>query len=124
MRPVRLGAVLFIFVIAAFAGACAAGGGGEGGTTTDRYVITATELAPYATLNAYEGVRRLRRFWLQGQGGRSPRVFINGNELGGAPSLEEYACDQIVEMRFIQPNQAMTDFGPDYAGGIIQVTLR
>jgi hypothetical protein len=79
---------------------------------------------PYATLNVYEAVRRLRRFWVQGSGGRSPRVFVNDVEMGGAPSLEDYRSDMVAEIKFIQPNLAMTQFGPDYAGGVIQVTLR
>lgn len=123
MRYARFAALGLILVAAA----CASGGGGGaggGGGSEDRYLLTATELTPYATLNVYEAVRRLRRFWLQGSGGRSPRVFVNDREMGGAPSLEEYRADQVAEIRFIQPTNAMTQFGPDYAGGVIQVTLR
>ena len=107
-----------------FAAACAAGGGAGGGGSTDRYVLTAEELAPYATLNAYDTVRRLRRFWIQGSGGRSPRLFVNGNEMGGAPTLQEYQTDMIQEIRFLQGTDAMTEYGPDYQGGVILVTLR
>lgn len=121
MRCARLATLGLILVAAA----CASGGGGAGGGgSTDRYLLTSADLTPYATLNVYETVRRLRRFWLQGSGGRSPRVFVNNQEMGGAPSLEEYRTDQVAEIRFIQPTDAMTQFGPDYAGGVIQVTLR
>ena len=106
------------------AAACASGGGSGGGSSSDRYLLTGEDLMPYATLNVYEAVRRLRRFWVQGSGGRSPRVFVNGVEMGGAPSLEEYRSDMVAEIKFVQPNLAMTQFGPDYAGGVIQVTLR
>ena len=109
-----------------FAAACASGGGGGGGDegSTDRYVLTSGDLAQYATYNLYETIRRARRFWLQGTGGMSPKVFVNEVEMGGAPSLEEYMADMVAEVRFIQPNIAMTQYGPDYAGGVIQVTLR
>jgi hypothetical protein len=113
------------FGLILFAAACASGGGGgESGSSSDRYLLTATDLAPYATQNLYEAVSRLRRFWLQGSGGRSPRVFVNKQELGGAPSLEEYGAGDVAEVRFIVSNVAMTQYGPDYAGGVIQITLR
>jgi hypothetical protein len=44
--------------------------------------------------------------------------------MGGGPSLQEYQTDMVAEIRFIQPTDAMTQYGPDYAGGVIQVTLR
>jgi len=113
-----------VFGLVLLAAACASGGGGGTGSSSDRYVLTAEDLAPHANLNLYEAVSRLRRFWIQGSGGRSPRVFINNQELGGAPSLEEYMTSQVLEIRFIRSSQAMTQFGPDYAGGVIQVTLR
>jgi hypothetical protein len=110
------------------AAACASGGGGGGGEEAsggqDRYRLTAEDLVPYATQNVYEAVRRLRRFWLQGSGGRSPRVFVNGNEMGGGPSLQEYQCTQVVEIAFVTSNDAMTRYGPDYAGGVINLTIR
>jgi len=112
------------------AAACASSGGGGGGGeeaegAQDRYLITAMDLQPYGgSITAHEAVRRLRRFWLQGSGGRSARVFINGNEMGGPNHLAEYSAADIVEMKFIQSNVAMTQFGPDYAGGVIQVTTR
>jgi hypothetical protein len=122
MRYSRFSA--FGLILLAAACASGGGGGGESGGSSDRYLITAEDLAPFATLNLYEAVNRLRRFWLQGSGGRSPRVFINTQELGGAPSLEEYGAADAAEVRFIQPNVAMTQFGPDYVGGVIQVILR
>ena len=123
MRLVRIAAVGMVLLAAACASG--SGGGGEGrSSSNDRYLITATDLAPFATLNLYEAVSRLRRFWLQGSGGRSPRVFVNNQELGGAPSLQEYGAADAREVRFIVANQAMSQFGPDYAGGVIQVTLR
>ena len=118
MRVVRFA----LFALTALAVACAAGGGAGGGDPEARYLLTAEDLAPYATQNAYDAVRRLRRFWIQGSGGRSPRLFVNGVEMGGAPSLQEYQSDMIREIRFIQPTVAMTQFGPDYAGGVIEVT--
>ena len=123
MRSVRF---LMFFAIALVAAACSGGAGGGGGdvSSTDRYALTMADLQPYATLNAYEAIQRLRRFWIQGSGGRSPRVFVNGAEMGGAPSLQEYQTTQIAGIVFLQPTEAMTQFGPDYAGGVIQVTLR
>ena len=120
MRFARFAAFGLILLVTA----CASGGGGGSSSSSNRYLLTADDLAPYATQNLYEAINRLRRFWLQGSGGRSPRVFINNQELGGAPSLEEYGAADALEVRFIQSSQAMTQFGPDYVGGVIQVILR
>jgi hypothetical protein len=114
-----------VFGLVLLAAACASGGGAGGGeSSSSRYLLTAEDLAPHANLNLYEAVSRLRRFWIQGSGGRSPRVFINDRELGGAPSLEEYMTSQVAQIEFVQSSQAMTQYGPDYAGGVIKVTLR
>ena len=88
MRSLRLGAVLYILITAAAAGGCAAGGGAGADSGADRYLITAEDLQPYVerNLNAYDAVSRLRRNWLMGVGGRSPRLFVDGEELGGGPS--------------------------------------
>jgi hypothetical protein len=124
MRIART-AALFLSV---FVAACASGGGAAGGETeavsSDRNVITAAELANYATLTGYEVVQRIRRPWLQNRGGTTVKVFVGGNERGGASTLREYQADMIAEMRFVEPNEAMRQFGPDYGAGIIQVTLR
>jgi hypothetical protein len=119
MRTARLAALGLVLL-----GAACASGGGAGSGSADRYLLTAEDLAPYATYNLYDAVARLRRFWLQGSGGRSPRVFLNGAEIGGGPAMEDYGSDQVAEVRFIRPTDAMTQFGPDYAGGVIQITLR
>jgi hypothetical protein len=127
MRLSRLAVFGLVFLAAACASGSGGGGGGEeaSGVTQDRNLITAADLLPYGgSITAYEAVRRLRRFWVQGSGGRSPRVFVNEREMGGATTLEEYNADQVLEMKFIASNDAMTQFGPDYAGGVIQVTLR
>ncbi len=128
MRPVRLVALGMTLLAAACASGSGGGGGGgeeEASGDTDRYLITAADLVPYGSaINAYEAIRRLRRFWLQGTGGKQPMVFVNGNEMGGANSLTEYNAAEVIEMRFVTSNAAMTQYGPNYAGGVINVTMR
>lgn len=124
MRPVRIAVAGLILFIAACASG-GAGGGAEGnGPRSDRNVLTAAQLANYGTLNAYEVVQRLRRPWLQSRGGTTAKVFVNGNERGGTNTLQDYAVDMIAEIRFVEPTQAMSQFGPAYGGGVIEVTLR
>jgi hypothetical protein len=110
------------------AAACASGGGGGGGGSEaggqDRYRLTAEDLTPYITQNLYQAISRARRFWLQGSGGRAPRVFINDQEMGGPGMLEEYMPAQVQEITFMTATDAMTRYGPDYAGGVINVVLR
>jgi hypothetical protein len=111
------------------AAACASGGGGGGGgggeeVSQDRNRLTFEDLVPYQTQNLYEAIRRARRFWFQGSGGRQPRVFVNDVDLGGPTSLQEYMPAQIAEITFTSPTEAMASMGPDYAGGVIRVTLR
>lgn len=123
MRHVRLVALGMTLLAAA----CASGGGGGGGGDQggqDRYRLTAADLVPYATQNLYQAVQRARRFWLQGSGGRSPRLFVNGTEMGGPSNMAEYMPSQVQEITFITATDAMTQYGPDYAGGVINVILR
>ena len=102
-------------------------GGPSGGTETagrDRYVLTAEELAADPTINALEAIRRLRRFWLLERGGVTAQVFMNGNDMGSASILTQWRADMVLEMRFIDGDAARAEFGPDYAAGVIEVTVR
>ena len=123
MRPVHLVALGMTLLAAACASGGGGGGGGEeGGQDLNR--LTFEDLVPYQTQNLYEAIRRARRFWFQGSGGRLPRVFVNDVDLGGPTSLEEYMPIQIAEITFTSPTEAAAAMGPDYAGGLIRVTLR
>ncbi len=93
------------------------------GNRRDGYRISADELAPFETMDAHEVVRRLRRFWLQGIGGKTPRVFKNGEDAGEASILLEYQVKQITELRFVPGKDATEMYGPDYAGGVIEVII-
>jgi hypothetical protein len=98
------------------------GGGRE--FPSDRYRLDAEDLAPYDTLNAYEAVRRLRRFWLQGAAESLPRVFANHREAGEPSVLEVYPVGQVLELRFIPQKYSVDWFGSDYAGGVILVKTK
>ena len=105
------------------AGCASGGGGGTGEPERDRYVLTAEELASYPTLNAYEAIERLRRFWLQERGG-APQVFLNEERVTLA-ALRYWRTDRISEMHFIDGNEARIRFASvGSSSGVIVVTLR
>ena len=104
---------------------CAGGPPGEAeGPTRDRYALTAEELRADPTIDAYEAVQRLRRFWLLERGGTTPKVFIGGDDLGSPTILRQWRADMVLEMKFIDGNEARVRFGPDYSAGVIEVTVR
>ena len=122
MRPVCL-AVVGLTLLAA---ACASGGGsGESGPRSNRNLITGEELTQVAEVDtAFDAIQRLRPNWLRGRGGSSPKVFIDGVQMGNAGVLRNYRVDVIRECRYIPPADASLRFGTGFGGGVIEVLTR
>ncbi len=122
MRKLALFGLLFILA------GCASGSGGEetdepqaDRPQTDRYVLTAAELAQYPTSSAREAIQRLRRFWLTS----GPRVLLKGKRIAEPiEELDRYRVDQVVEMRFYDLTRARATLGPEFMTPIIELTLR
>lgn len=115
----------------AFAAACASGGTSastENAPRRDRNVITQEEIDASKMTDAYNVVRSLRPGWLLpktvGSGRQSVQVYIEGNKAGGTTALQQYAVNQIREIRFLNGDDATTRFGTGNGAGAILVSLR
>ena len=106
--------------------ACASGSGGEGGSQSGQTVdiITAQQLSTIPGQTAHEAVRRFRARWLT----RSLRVhvFLDGRQTGdgSVEILDRFRVETIREIRYLPATLAVEQFGPRYAGGVINVITR
>jgi hypothetical protein len=105
--------------------------------TRTRYrnnVLTKEEIAA-ANIhsNAYDVVSRLRAGWMRNRGGNiaadpdgsvEVRVWFNGQSLGSVETLRQINVDQIDEMRWIDPIQARSVYGPGNGRGVIAIKGR
>ena len=115
---------LAAFGLATLATACASGAGGERGPRRDPNLLTAEELAEYASLNCLEAVRRLRSRWLQGRAG-DPMVVRDGTRMGLAEEfLPQIPVGDVESIRFLNATDATMRYGTGVAGGAIVVTTR
>jgi TonB-dependent receptor-like protein len=124
---------LFSVVAAAAVVACASAGGG--GTKVDAgsaNIITADQIAASHQSNAYEVVSRLRPNFLKsrgrttvyGQGSDYAAVFLDGQSYGDLSSLRNISASQIGSIRFIRGTDAVTTYGMQYGGGVIDVRTK
>lgn len=112
-------AVLLLLV----AGACASAGGS--GTSRNSNRITAEELETVATFSAYEAVRRLRPAWLRVRTQAAPPVvFLDGVQMGGPETLENFRASQFREILHRSGPDATTLYGTGVAGGTIELVSR
>ncbi len=107
--------------------ACASGGG-AGAPEAPRpnpNLITAEEIANAHVQNALDAVRQLRPRFLMTQGGttRSHGVQVMVDEVprGGASALGSINASDILEIRYLDANEATMKYGTGYTGGLILV---
>lgn len=51
-------------------------------------------------------------------------VFVDQTEMGGVEELQRLRNDEIREIRFLSGSDAQQRYGPRFAAGVIQVTLK
>ena len=81
---------------------------------------------------AYQLVARLRPEWLRGRGRVSVRdptagavvVYLNGMRQGGARALDAIVAETVLEMEYLNGQEATTRFGTGHGGGVILVRRR
>jgi hypothetical protein len=121
-------AAVLAALVAALSGCSATSGGGAGDRPSSD-VITAEEIAKTGARNAYEAVQRLRGQWLTSRGAASlrdptprlPVVFLDDVEYGELDRLRSISAAQILEIRFVDGQDAVTRYGMEYGAGIIHV---
>ena len=52
------------------------------------------------------------------------QVWYNGRPLGNTDTLREISTSQVIEMRWVDPIQARTTYGPGNGRGVISITGR
>jgi hypothetical protein len=96
--------------------------------------LTEQEIAATTiTTHAFDLVRRLRPEWLRNRGSyyqpdndgsREVQVWYNGRHLGNTETLRDVTTTQVIEMRWVDPIQARSIYGPPNGRGVISITGR
>lgn len=110
--------------------------GSQGGTRqasprqTDR--ITFEEIEPLRVRSAFDVVQQLRPEYLRTRGSPSVNnptpqeavVYVDGVRMGPPATLRQVAKEALLEIRYMNPNEATTQYGTGHRGGAIIVTTR
>ena len=95
-------------------------------------VVTAEELVRAGDVNLYEALTQLRPAFLRPRGSlpgattpAAPiQVYIGGMSMGGVEHLRQIVAKAVVEVRFLEPQQAIARFGGNNTGGALLVILK
>ena len=114
-------AVLFTLGLAG----CASGGGASAarpaGATANR--IVSAEFLELGQVSAYQAVERLRPRWFNPRQG-TPQLYVDGSRrAGGIQDLRNMRVDEVLQMEYMSPSDATTQFGTGHNGGAIMVTV-
>lgn len=95
-------------------------------------VITMAEIDSAHANNVYEVITRLRGNYLRDRGKVSilsntharAVVFLNDQEYGIPETMRNLSPDRVAEIHFYPGTEAVTKFGAQYGGGVIQLISR
>lgn len=91
---------------------------------TDRSTLTEVDLESVRG-NAYDAVRRLRAFWLNGRSPRhDPMVYMNGVRYSSLAGLLQLEVESIHSMEYIPPMEAVMRWGSHVGGGVINIVTK
>ena len=96
---------------------------------SDRKLITEEEILSTNATTAYDVIARLRAEYLRNRGPTSlllpnraePVVFLNEQLYGSLDVLKQVRSSDLKEIRFYDGPDAVTKFGSQYSGGVIQL---
>lgn len=99
---------------------------------TDRSVISLEQIRSANVETAYELVSKFRPDFLRSRGPntillkqtKEPRVYLDDVDFGTITSLRSIQASNIAGMRFIEGRDAMTKYGSDHVGGVIEIYTR
>ena len=110
--------------------ACASSGSSGSSSTRDRDVITQEELEGVGRGFMYEAIRRLRPRWLDssrtaiGGAQEGPRIYLDGQYWGDTDQLRTFDITGVIEVRYLNSNDATTRFGTGHLAGAILIVTR
>jgi hypothetical protein len=95
-------------------------------------VLLEEEIRGVQVATAYQIVARLRPEWLRRRGRASVRdptagaviVYLNGMREGGVRALDVIGAETVLEMEYLNGQEATTRFGTGHGGGVILVRQR
>ena len=94
-------------------------------------LITRDELGKSTARDALTAVRSLRPDWLRGRGATSLQagvpevvVYMDGQRVGTADVLSQFATVHIKEMKYFGATEATQRWGTDHSGGVIEIVTR
>ena len=112
--------------------ACASAGTSTPGVRRDPNIITKQEIAAANVSTGYEAISKLRPMFLKtrgrttinGQANDYAIVFVDGQRFGDLNSLNNIVASSILEARFLPGTEAVTRYGMEYGGGVIDIRTR
>lgn len=111
--------------------ACASGGGGQSRSSGGGDMLTADEMAEWASQDLFEVIRKLRPRWLQSrapataQGRQSLAVILDGVRQDGGPEvLRSFRAGEIGSVQYMNARDATTRYGTDMTGGALIVLTK
>ncbi len=110
----------------------------EGGGFPERDVLTREDIARTHAVTAYDAVQRLRSHWLRMRGStqmpasatgaqfQEPevQVYLDEQRLGNVDNLQRIEAEVVEYIRFVEPAEASSRWGPGNGAGVIFVSTR
>jgi hypothetical protein len=101
-------------------------------TSSDRNIITETEIAQMPSTSLYDLIQKVRPEFLRSRGTSSfstanteyPVVFVDGRAYGDMASLRTLVSAQVSQVRYYDAMAAQAKFGVIKASGVIDVTVK
>ncbi len=112
--------------------ACASAGTSTSGVRRDPNLLTQQEIADANVSTAYEAIQKLRPMFLKtrgrttinGQANDYAIVFVDGQRFGDLTSLNGIVASSVLEARFLPGTDAVSRYGMQYGGGVIEIKTR
>jgi outer membrane receptor for ferrienterochelin and colicin len=104
----------------------------QGTTASVRNVITQDQIDSTGYTNVYDVIARLHAEYLRDRGAVSIKtnqharavVFLNAQEYGIPETLRNFPAGGVSEIRYYRGPDAVSKFGSQYGGGVIQLISR
>jgi hypothetical protein len=104
-------------------------------TSSNRALITESEIPTTGTETAFELIQRIRPEYLRvkpaqgamganGNNAPAPVLIVNGQRVGGLEDLRSIPASSLAVVRYHTIEEAKRRFGMQYGGGAIELTYR
>ena len=122
-----LRSLLLLSSAAVLAAGCASTGGGARSTHN---VVTVQDLEREANRNLYEALMVVRPAFLRSRGTAGTatesvpiQVYVDGIRMEGVDHLRRISASTVREVRYLDPQQAASRFGPNHNNGALLVVM-